>query len=589
MGTAAATTPADSRTAPAPTAARAHAAARWWQSTWALAAAGNVLLWAALPPVGFAPLAWIAPVPWILLVRRNTLAGRRPYGVIWFTSFLCWLAVLHWVTLPHWATSIGWVALCFYLGCYLPVFVGLCRVAVHRLHLSPIVAAPVVWTGLEYARAHLLSGFTMATLATTQYRWPLVLQTSDIFGCYGVSFLMMLVAAGIAQMLPWGERRASWWPAVPVVAALAAALSYGQWRLNEQATRPGPKIALIQGSIDIDMKHDPTQSQRIFDEYIDLSLQAVREHRDLDLMVWPETMFRYPWFTFEDGYVPPADAISMEEAQSRSRRAVANTVKPLGVPLVLGIDTVHGAAAGNELLRYNTALFLEPGGALLGRYDKCHPVMFGEYIPLAKTFPWIYQLTPLVAGVEAGPGPQAVTIGNTCYAANICFEDILPHLIRRQVWELRQRNAEPDVLLNLTNDGWFWGSSELDLHLACALPRAIECRKPLLIAANTGFSAWIDSCGRIRAQGPRRATDVIVANVEIDRRASWYVEHGDVPAGLCLIATLVLAAAGLGGRWQARRAAARASAWNGPRGARRIDTLFPQDYQDSSCRIDFSR
>ena len=89
------------------------------------------------------------------------------------------------------------------------------------------------------------------------------------------------------------------------------------------------------------------------------------------------------------------------------------------------------------------------------------------------------------------------------------------------------------MLVNLTNDGWFWGSSELDMHLACGVFRAVECRKPLLIAANTGFSAWIDGDGRIRRQGPRRDADTLLAEVRLDPRSSWYLAHGDWPAG-CL-------------------------------------------------------
>jgi len=79
---------------------------------------------------------------------------------------------------------------------------------------------------------------------------------------------------------------------------------------------------------------------------------------------------------------------------------------------------------------------------------------------------------------------------------------VLSHVIRSQINTLAAEGKEPDVLVNLTNDGWFWGSSELDLHLACGVFRAVECRKPFLIAANTGFSAWIDSDGRIQQQGP---------------------------------------------------------------------------------------
>ena len=93
-------------------------------------------------------------------------------------------------------------------------------------------------------------------------------------------------------------------------------------------------------------------------------------------------------------------------------------------------------------------------------------------------------------------------IGGVRMAPNICYESVLSHVIRRQVNALAAEGREPDMLVNLTNDGWFWGSSELDMHLACGVFRAVECRKPLLIAANTGFSAWIDGDGRIRRKAP---------------------------------------------------------------------------------------
>jgi apolipoprotein N-acyltransferase len=520
----------------------------WWRATWALALCGCALYWAVLPPLALAPLAWLAPVPWVLLIRASAPTGKRPYVVLWCAGFSFWMAALYWLTLPHWATSFGWVALSCYLAFYLPVFVGLARVAVHRLGISSVLAAPVVWTGLELARAHLLSGFTMASPGHTQYRWPALAQISDLVGNYGVSFLIVLVAASLARMLPWDGARRAWWPLVPAAAAVAATLVYGHWRLTEQASRPGPKIALIQGSIDIEMKHDPEQAQRIFDEYYDLSRSAVKQHRDLDLIVWPETMFRYPWYTFDDDYKPPAGSLSPQEATERSRRAIANIVESLGTPVLLGVDTVHGT--GDRLVRYNSALFTDRAGKVIGRYDKCHLVMFGEYVPLARWFPWLYRLTPLAGGLESGAGPRSATIGNTRYAANICYEDTLPHLVRRQILELRSQNGEPDVLVNLTNDGWFWGSSELDMHLASAMFRAIECRKPLVIAANTGFSAWIDSCGRIVAQGPRRDAEVIIAQPALDGRGSFYLDNGDVAAGACLVAVMGLAIVGLAGWWR---------------------------------------
>ena len=87
-----------------------------------------------------------------------------------------------------------------------------------------------------------------------------------------------------------------------------------------------------------------------------------------------------------------------------------------------------------------------------------------------------------------------------CLAPNICYETVLPHVIRNQLAALRQEGQEPQILVNVTNDGWFWGSSELEQHLACGVYRTVECRRPMVIAANTGISAWIDADGRILAK-----------------------------------------------------------------------------------------
>lgn len=516
----------------------------WWRSTWALAWLGQILFWAALPPLELAPLAWLAPIPWVLLIRQQSLWGRRPYRALWLSSFVFYLAALYWVTLPHWATSFGLLALAFYLALYFPLFVGLSRVAVHRLGVSPLVAAPTVWTGIELARGYLLTGFGMVALGHTQFRWPLVLQISDLAGGYGVSFVLVLVAACVACCLPWEGGRRRWLPLVPGALALAAVFGYGAWRLQQELPPAASKVALIQGSIDIEMKHDPGQGQRIFDEYFGLSRQAVEEHPDVELIVWPETMFRYPWFRFDKDYVPPADADwSPEQMEARSRQAIQQTVAPLGKPFLLGIDTVHQKA--DRVERFNTALFTDGGGNPGEYYDKCHLVPFGEYVFLADVFPWLYRLTPLEGGLNPGQGPQSVAVGKVRYSPNICYENTVPHLIRGQVAQLRSEGREPDVLVNLTNDGWFWGSTELDLHLACSVFRAIECRKPMLVAANTGFSAWVDSNGRIVAQGKRRATDIIIASPAIDPRRSGYLAVGDAFAGFCLAGTLGLIVVGL--------------------------------------------
>jgi apolipoprotein N-acyltransferase len=125
---------------------------------------------------------------------------------------------------------------------------------------------------------------------------------------------------------------------------------------------------------------------------------------------------------------------------------------------------------------------------------------------------------------------------------------VIPHVTRRQANALVGGSVPPDVLINMTNDAWYWGSNELDQHLACGVFRAVETRKPLVIAANGGISAWIDNTGRVRAQSPRQKPDVIVADVEVAHVPSWYMELGDLFAGACLTTCVALAIIGWVGR-----------------------------------------
>ncbi len=527
----------------------------WYRSTFAFAAASAVLIWVALPPCNVWLLAWIGPVGLVLLIRRKGLGGQRPYRALWSAGFLFWLAAMHWLRLPHWATSFGWVALAFYLGFYFPVFVGLGRVAVHRLRIPVILAAPVIWTGLELARAHLLTGIRMASLGHTQYRWIELIQLSDLVGAYGVDFVIILVAACLARMLPCDDQPPAVWPLAPAVVLLAAAILYGHFRIRRDDSVPGAqpdriRVALIQGSIDTEMKSDPQQQAQVFEHYFSLSQQAIAQYGPVDAIIWPETMFRDTLITYEnDAGKPEGFEGSEEEFQRRlqeyaghSRNMIRITAKTLGVPLILGIDRRHFQADGVQ--SYNSAIHVAADGEVLGHYDKMHRVLFGEYIPLADSFPWLHNLTPLPGSLDAGRQPTTFRLGQLRVAPNICYETVLPHVIRRQVKSLRDKGTEPDVLVNLTNDGWFWGSSELDMHLICGVFRAVECRKPLLIAANTGFSASIDGDGRILSQGPRRATGTILAEVGRDGRNSFYLWCGDWPSGICLLACLALSFVG---------------------------------------------
>jgi apolipoprotein N-acyltransferase len=585
-------------------------------STLPIALIGSCLLWAALPPLAIGWLGWIAPVPWLVLVARRELPSRRPYLALYVAGLAFWLATIHWLRLPHPLVYFGWFALSAYLACYLPVFVGLSRVAVHRLRAPLWLAAPVVWTGLELARAHIMTGFLMASLAHTQAEWPPVIQIADVFGEYGVDFLMVLVAACVAQAMVavierrqgdretsrrsaaagrQGDSRTSSFslspplPAtaglrlvslslLPAAVALMAALAYGRSRLSDLSALPDARtvrVALIQGNSLADWKFDAAKQRQIMDEYVRLSHEAVTkaratgDGRPLDLVVWPETMFRVPLMSFNAAYqLPPGTKQSKVELAAVGPRELGRLVAAVGAPVLVGIDRLayqsteysvpstdansdldNKSATVNPPTAYNSAVLVDRGGQIVGTYDKFHLVMFGEYVPFSRWLPFLKEISSLTGSVDAGEGPVGLTLGGTTYVPNICYETVIPHVIRNQVNTLIERSESPNVLVNLTNDAWYWGSSELEQHLASGVFRAIETRRPLVIAANGGISAWIDHTGRIRAHSPKMQTDTIIADVEIVYANSLYRMFGDWLAGACLMCCIALAAIG----WRARK------------------------------------
>lgn len=601
-----------------------HSKPFWQKNAFWPTLAGGILLWAALPPLGWWPLAWLAPFPWAWLIalpqlpgRRNTCSGtsggasqaqqtkqsgqsgygqpdngrgpgrlvrlmllHRPYGQVYWAGYLFWLATFYWLTLPHWAGIFGWLALAWYIAIYFPGFIGAARLLTHRWHVPVPLAAAIAWTACEYARGHVLGGFTMASLGHTQYPWVTVIQAADTLGAYGIGFLLMLAGATLATAFanplqpraaaatsPPGSsidspnpaehgtghrggvlagccRNVLWGRVAAAGAVVAAMWAYGYVRLQQTSEQPGEKVrvALIQGCFDTTFAPDPGRSSRIYERYLELSQQALERYGDVDLVVWPETMFGPVYFTFAPDAAPPP-GLSVEEFHTERDRFEAGqqallkyTLRQLAVPLLAGVNVDHFGPEGRQ--DYNAAMLFNQQGELVDRYDKMHPVIFGEYMPLGDYFPWLYEFSPMVDGLAAGEGPQAIQIGSLTFAPSICFESLLPQLIRRHVVELTAGGEEPDVLVNVTNDGWFYGSSELDLHLICGVFRAVECRKPMLIAANTGFSAWIDQHGRILARGPRHAEGDILAEVGSHRGQSLYVQYGDWLAASCLLVAL---------------------------------------------------
>lgn len=530
-----------------------------------MAALGGLLLWLAqpgtaaqlgLPGASLGWLGWIAPAPWVWLVLRREPFSRRQYTQVWLGGWCYWLLTLHWVCYPHPLTPIGWPFLCAYLALYPMLFVLLTRRIAHRTPAPIWIAAPIVWAMLEFTLAHLFTGFQVGVLSHTQAFYPQVIQISDLSGAYGVSFVLTMVASTVACAFHQDAGRAL--RTAGVVTALtvvSVTLWYGHLRLSDMTdTRPGPMLAIIQGDTRATWDPDPDRSQRIMDAHTALTQQAAdlasEQRIALDLVIWPESMFRVPLVTLDGEVLPPRDMPENSGPLVRSHREwIRGLAATHNASLLVGVDRfdLPAQATSDQTILptiYNCAAFTNRQGEVIAYYDKTHRVPFGEYIPLAKNMPALYFLTPMSGGLGEGKGPVSMKLqtpgGSVRIATNICYESVIPHVVRRHVAELAAAGESPDLLVNITNDAWFWGASELDMHLACGVFRAVENRRPMAIAANTGLSAVLDGCGRVLHKSHRMQEDVIVAQTPLDGRDSFYSDHGDWFALACLAATVGL-------------------------------------------------
>lgn len=550
----------------------------------------SALLWAAFTPLDWGPLAWLALVPVIQLVRLPQPTPRM-YRYTYLGGLAFSLAALQWMRLGDPWMYPAWIALSAYVALYFPLFVGLSRVAVHRWRLPLTVAAPAVWVGLEFARAHLLSGFAWYFLGHTQHSWTTLIQISDLVGAYGVSFIVAMGNAVVAGLWPrgWLDRlgvlaldgrpladgahawRRQGWSVAVLLVCVGATLTYGIVRRADGRFEPGPRVALIQGNFTSSLKHDPDAWEEMFRTHSALTGLAVPERPDV--IVWPETMFTWPLMTADPELADEelsrlSPMIPVESWKSDEvRRTLLEFAEKCRASMVVGLEAFDAGPAG--VRRYNSAVLVEPGTGISGRYDKLHRVPFGEFIPFSDQLPWLQRVFAFSGpvGISAGEQIHYFNVNRTRFAPLICFEDTVPHLVRDVVAAGESEDRQVDCLVNLTNDGWFHGSSELDQHLITASFRCVETRTPMVRAVNTGISAVIDGDGLVRE--PEKFIDydamrtgdpartsmrdpesgryhkqlnaALIGHVPLDARTSLYTRFGDWFALLCAVLCCVAA------------------------------------------------
>jgi apolipoprotein N-acyltransferase len=324
-------------------------------------------------------------------------------------------------------------------------------------------------------------GFGWLSLGYSQYKNLLLIQTADFSGVYGVSFVIMMVNAGIYKAF-----RKSFKEIIIAGAILTIVFGYGAAKEKAAEYRDSVNISVIQGNVPQELKWDPEAQNMIIEKYIALTKMSALDNPDL--IVWPETSF--PGFF---------------EIDREMTDKVLNLAKEIKIPILIGVNTEK------DDRYFNSAMLISGEGKVVDKYDKIHLVPFGEYVPFSDRFPAFHKLVLGELG-EFTPGKEFKTFSlrppafkqAVRFSVLVCFEDIFPEISRKFV-----KNGA-GFLVVITNDAWYGKSGAAYQHAACSVFRAIENRVPIVRCANTGYSCFIDSKGKIYASVEEKKSHLFV-------------------------------------------------------------------------------
>ncbi len=555
-------------------------ATRLWP--WLAAISSGLLYAACFEPVNQSWLCWICLVPLLGAIWFSGGKAKRPWlrhlglgyvsGLVFFWSVFSWLIT---VTPP------GWFLLQFYMAIYFAFWAWFCGLvrpndppnretgtitgqpeekwtsmlrsargepapvgpvspwvqSWRNLLLAFVIAA--AWVTTEWLRGWVFSGFGWNGLGIALHQNWILIQAAEYSGVLGFSFLVAfanVIAVTTARRLIFEARSRAMrphWDLNFTMLGIVALILLG-WHLAKMPRTTTPlRVAAVQADIPRAEKFDRQFSQRIFDKFTRLSQEALQLNPPPELLVWPESSMPGP--------------VLVDDASNEFVMGFSARTK---VDLLLGTIDVE---PGHD---YNAAILVTDAGQSVQLYRKLHLVPFGEYIPARHSL-------PLLARIIGDQVPGDFDVGNeyTVFrltneyvqvAPLICFEDTIGELTRHFVLPEGGRTGA-NLLVNVTNDGWFLHSAGSKQHLAHAIFRCIETRRPMVRAANTGVTCFVSELGRVTQvlqddHGSTFGEGVLYGTVDVPTggEQTFYVRHGDLvgPASAALTGLTIAAAIG---------------------------------------------
>ena len=516
-------------------------------------------------PVWRTAFCWVALAP-LLIALTGKAATKRPLRVIegaalgYCSGFIWYLGNCYWIyrTMHFYGglsepVAAGILALfCLYLGLYHALFGAL--IAAFRRGRpgvrGALLLSPFAWVAVELARARVTS-FPWDPLGITQVDNALLGHLAPWAGAYGLSFVIASVNALWLTRITLKERRFT--RIVLTVSGIAIILLYIAIvrRVQEPAEIGTAATAiLVQENIEVGAANSGPQLTipQELDEYSDLTLHPEMNYC-LGMPELPSTKcVRVTPVEKAAAHSllvpPPTDMIVWPEAPNDFlerdrvfRHALSSLARTADAPIIVGnfgIDADPGVERGYD--EYNSADFIAPDGNFVGRYDKMHLVPFGEYTPYKRLFFFAGSLLQDVGLLDAGKRRLVFATGGHTYGTFICYESVFGDEVRQYA------NLGADVLVNISDDGWYGDTSAAWEHLNMVRMRAIENHRWVLRATNTGVTASIDPYGRVVMAAPRHIRTSLRVGFDYERDVTFYAAHGDLFAYFCSLITM----AGLG-------------------------------------------
>jgi apolipoprotein N-acyltransferase len=499
----------------------------------------GVMLFLSFPKIDLYLFAWVALIPLLIFLydkdKKTAFVAGFLFGVVYFfgTTYWIYYSINKYGSMPLVPSLLIVLLLSLYLSLYPALFSVLYSSYIKKSALPVMFVAPVFWTVLEFLRSYAFTGFPWSSLGYSQYKFLIFIQISDVVGVYGISFLLVAFNGAVADFLLRKQRKKErpLYSLVPTVSSLViltvffiTTFSYGLYKLSQERDDSAVKAAIVQGNIEQDKKWEPLYQKEVIETYKELSVAASKFKPDI--IVWPETAV--PFYFGKDRVLT---------------ELLTDFQKGLDSYLLFGsvlqkerkVDTQKkDSPAKTEIRHTNSAVLLDKNGNISYIYDKIHLVPFGEYVPLRNLLFFIEKLAFGIGDYMPGEDYIKAVTPFGSFGTLICYEIIFPGLVRK--FFIR----DGGFIVTITNDAWFGKTHGPYQHFSMAVFRAIENRKPVIRAANTGISGFIDSSGRILNTTALFKKTFLVKEIKTDITRTFYTKYGDIFSYLCIVCSVLL-------------------------------------------------